>query len=78
MTVIDKVYVVSRGWVIVTETNDEIRLTDKVLVNGKAFSIFGIEKVSWSNKVGLMLRPNGESNEAASVGDTLEIIKSDL
>jgi len=75
MIVQDKIHVLGRGWVIISETDEPPTIEDMVFVNDKYFAIAGIERVSFSKRLGLILRPNDESNEVISVGDNLEIIK---
>ena len=75
MIVQDKIRVLGRGWVIISETDEPLTITDEILANGKTFGIVGIERWPYSKRLGLILRPNDESNEVISVGDDLEIIK---
>lgn len=75
MIVQDKIHVTGRGWVILSETDELPTLKDMVLAGDKYFGIVGIERVSYSKNLGLVLVPNNEVNEAISVGDTIEIIK---
>ena len=75
MIVQDKIRVLGRGWVIISETDEPLTITDEILANGKTFGIVGIERWPYSKRLGLILKPNDESNEVISVGDDLEIIK---
>ena len=75
MIVQDKIHVLGRGWVIISETDEPPTIEDMVFINDKCFAIAGIERWPYSKRLGLILRPNDESNEAISVGDNLEIIK---
>ena len=75
MIVQDKIRGLGRGWVIISETDEPLTITDEILANGKTFGIVGIERWPYSKRLGLILRPNDESNEVISVGDDLEIIK---
>lgn len=75
MIVQDKIHVTGRGWVILSEADEPPTLKDIVLVGDKYFGIVGIERVSYSKSLGLVLVPNNEVNETISIGDTIEIIK---
>ena len=75
MIVQDKIRVIGRGWVIISETDEPPTISDEIEVNGKIFGIVGIERWSYSKRLGLILRPNDEVNETISIGDNMEIIK---
>ena len=75
MIVQDKIRVIGRGWVIITETDEPPTIEDMIFVNDRYFSIAGIERVTFSKRLGLILRPNDEANETISIGDNMEIIK---
>ena len=75
MIVEDKIHVTGRGWVILSEADEPPTLKDMVLAGDKYFGIVGVERVSYSKNLGLVLVPNNEVNEVISVGDTIEIIK---
>ena len=76
MIVQDKIHVLGRGWVILSEADEPPTLKDMVLAGDKYFSIVGVERVSFSKSFGLILVPNDEANAAISIGDTIEIIKA--
>jgi len=75
MIVEDKIRVLGRGWVIISETDEPPTISDEIEVNGKIFGIVGIERWSYIKRLGLILRPNDEVNETISIGDNMEIIK---
>lgn len=75
MIVQDKIHVLGRGWVILSEADEPPTLKDMVLAGDKYFSIVGIERVSFNKNIGLILVPNDEANTTISVGDTIEIIR---
>jgi hypothetical protein len=74
MIVEDKIRVLGRGWVIISETDEPPTISDEIKVNGKIFGIVGIERW-YTKRLGLVLRPNDEVNETISIGDNMEIIK---
>ena len=74
MIVEDKIRVLGRGWVIISETDEPPTISDEIEVNGKIFGIAGIERW-YTKRLGLVLRPNDEVNETISIGDNMEIIK---
>jgi len=74
MIVEDKIRVLGRGWVIISETDEPPTISDEIEVNGKVFGIVGIERW-YTKRLGLVLRPNDEVNETISIGDNLEIKK---
>ena len=75
MIVQDKIRVTGRGWVIISETDEPPTISDEIEANGKIFGIVGIERWSYSKRLGLILKPNDEVNETISIGDNMEIIK---
>ena len=75
MIVQDKIRVIGRGWVIISETDEPPTISDEIEINGKIFGIVGIERWSYSKRLGLILRPNDEVNETISIGDNMEIKK---
>ena len=75
MIVQDKIHVLGRGWVIISETDEQPTIEGIVFVNNKYFAIAGIERWPYSKRLGLILRPNDEANETISIGDNMEIIK---
>ena len=75
MIVEDKIRVLGRGWIILSETDEPPTISDEIEVNGKIFGIVGIERWPYSKRLGLILRPNDEVNETISIGDNMEIIK---
>ena len=75
MIVEDKIRVLGRGWVIITETDEPLTTSDEIESNGKIFEIAGIERWPYSKRLSLLLRPNDEANEIISIGDSMEIIK---
>ena len=74
MIVQDKIRVLGRGWVIISETDEPPTISDEIEVNGKIFGIVGIERW-YTKRLGLILRPNDEVNETISIGDNMELIK---
>ena len=74
MIVEDKIRVLGRGWVIISETDEPPTISDEIEVNGKIFGIVGIERW-YTKRLGLILKPNDEVNETISIGDNMEIIK---
>ena len=74
MIVEDKIRVLGRGWVIISEPEEPPTISDEIEVNGKIFGIVGIERW-YTKRLGLILKPNDEVNETISIGDNMEIIK---
>lgn len=74
MKIIDKVRVLGRGWILVCDeaAPHVLHIDDEIVKNGTTFRIRGIEMMSHSVKLGLILSPNDSVDDTFSVGDVIE------
>jgi len=79
MKIIDKVRVIGRGNIVIVDNINGyvLHIDDKMKVGGLTFEITGIERLSSTKKVGLILRPNDKVEEI-KINDKIEKIMSKM
>ena len=78
MIIDDIVHVLGKGYIFICTPNKEIHINDLVNANGTNFRVTGIEDITHTQTVGLVLSPNVIAFMSIKKSDNVEIIHNNI